>query len=251
MLIRWPEGSEAAAAALARPSSGAAEEVFPGSAAPSTHNQPGALTAGLLGSARAEQHRALLDTSMDRDPCVAPGYLTCSQSSSSPQCLLQVQAPQAQGSLMADPPQWRVFAVTIWALQLLAPKCSGHTPWAAAGTTGTQGHRPTPMAWACSLWPLLLLQPCDTLDSSCWHSDIPCPTMHTEQRALPQERVTILISNVCCIFNRKIQQTLLIRNRLDKHTNQQTIYIQLALYPLNSLFLPTLVPPQTHPFLHL
>lgn len=143
MLIRWPEGSEAAAAALARPSSGEAEEVFPGSAAPSTHSQPGALTAGLLGSARAEQHRALLDTSMDRDPCMAPGYRTCSQSSSSPQCLLQVQAPQAQGSLMTDPAQWLVFAVThlgspAAGTQVLRPHSLGSC-W-HNGHTGPQSH---------------------------------------------------------------------------------------------------------------
>lgn len=103
--------------------------------------------------------------------------------------------------------------------------------------------------WTCrALWPTVplpwhkVLPLASPVLAALWHSGLqlltlrhPCPTMHTEQRALPQERVTIY---------RKIQHTLLIR--LDERTNQQTIYIQLALYPLNSLlFLLKLIPSST------
>lgn len=141
MLIRWPERSEA-------------EEVFPESAAPGTHSRPGgthnqpAPTA--LATARAEQDREL-DTSIDRDLRMAPRLSLLRTGQLHPRVpLLWMQTPQAQGSLIAGPTPMAGVCCDLSGLsRCWHPSALAHNPWAAAGTTNTQGpmsHSHTPMA---------------------------------------------------------------------------------------------------------
>lgn len=158
--------------------------------------------------------------------------------------LLQVLALQAQGSLTAGATPGAGICCNPSGLS----RC-WHTN--APGQLLAQWtHR--------ALWPtvplpwhkvLLLASP---VLSAVWHSGLqllalrhPCPTMNTEQRALPQERVTMY---------RKIQETTNLIG-LDKRINQKTIYIQLLFIPLtpccsssNSSLPSPLVPPQIVPW---